>query len=333
MPLAAGTGRVNPKIPVLARDGDLFVVHIEGEGEDANADLMRTTGDWTAIDGSTGSVASATAGSAEDTRHSCYYAIYDSLDPPDQVVADAGDHTSACLSVYRNVDPDAPIAAVQSTTDSSADTSASITGITTTETNQRVVSAGTNGDDVNWTTWGNGGVGTTDPSELFDDLHTQGSDGSIHIAYHVVASSGVSSGTVTANISASEEEANWCFALKSLPAAAFTMAASPNITASGENTTVQLNAPSGKSTSDFDAGRIQDDENPGDTADVSADDYREDEWCITAAASVVTDDVYQFRAVVHPFERFTSYTLDPRWTIGTAGGTTHVKSGVAIEGN
>ena len=37
------------------------------------------------------------------------------------------------------------------------------------------------------------------------------------------------------------------------------LAASSNITASGENTTVQLTAPAGKTTADFVAGRIQDD--------------------------------------------------------------------------
>jgi hypothetical protein len=43
--------------------------------------------------------------------------------------------------------------------------------------------------------------------------------------------------------------------------------ASSNITASGANTTAQLTAPSGKTTSDFTAGRIQDDENPTDATD------------------------------------------------------------------
>lgn len=66
---------------------------------------------------------------------------------------------------------------------------------------------------------------------------------------------------------------------------AFLMAASSNITASGENTTVQLTAPSGKSTSDFVAGRIQDDENPADSVNITIDDYTEMEYSIKA-----TDD-------------------------------------------
>src|SRR5689334_4139275 len=56
------------------------------------------------------------------------------------------------------------------------------------------------------------------------------------------------------------------------------LSASSNITASGENTTAQLTAPSGKTTSDFGGGRIQDDENPTDAVDIGSNQYREDEW-------------------------------------------------------
>jgi len=76
---------------------------------------------------------------------------------------------------------------------------------------------------------------------------------------------------------------------------AIVLAASANITASGENTTARLTAPSGKTTSDFDAGRIQDDENPADSVTVSADDYTEMEWCLIANAAAVDSGVYQFR--------------------------------------
>lgn len=77
---------------------------------------------------------------------------------------------------------------------------------------------------------------------------------------------------------------------------AFTIVASTYISASGENTTARLTAPSGKSTSDFDAGRIQDDENPADSVTVSADDYTEMEWTLQANAAAVDGGVYQFRA-------------------------------------
>ncbi len=92
------------------------------------------------------------------------------------------------------------------------------------------------------------------------------------------------------------------------------LAPSANIAASGENTTVQLTAPSGKTTSDFDAGRIQDDENPSDTVDITEDDYTELEWSLTATADTSAGDVYQFRVTANgtPLD---TYTVTPTWTI------------------
>jgi hypothetical protein len=86
---------------------------------------------------------------------------------------------------------------------------------------------------------------------------------------------------------------------------AFTIVSSSFIAASGEETTAQLTAPSGKSTSDFDAGRIQDDENPADSVTVSADDYTEMEWTLQANSAAVDGAVYQFRVYKY-LETFTS---------------------------
>ncbi len=77
---------------------------------------------------------------------------------------------------------------------------------------------------------------------------------------------------------------------------AIVVSPSSQITASGENTTARLTAPSGKSTSDFDAGRIQDDENPADSVTVSVDDYTEMEWCLMANTAAADGGIYQFRA-------------------------------------
>jgi hypothetical protein len=86
---------------------------------------------------------------------------------------------------------------------------------------------------------------------------------------------------------------------------AFTIVSSSFIAASGEATTAQLTAPSGKSTSDFDAGCIQDDENPADSVTVSADDYTEMEWTLQANSAAVDGAVYQFRVYKY-LETFTS---------------------------
>jgi hypothetical protein len=108
------------------------------------------------------------------------------------------------------------------------------------------------------------------------------------------------------------------FAVTVHRAQAFQMAASGNIAASGEATTVQLTAPSGKTTADFDAGRIQDDENPADSVNITLDDYTEMEWCIKAvdAANATT---YHFR-VTDAGSALQTYTVTPALTISVPGG-------------
>lgn len=116
--------------------------------------------------------------------------------------------------------------------------------------------------------------------------------------------------------------------IKQKPSQPILMAASANIAASGAATTAQLTPPSGKATTDFVAGRIQDDENPADAVDITTDDYTEFEWCLTAVSgTAVNGDVYQFR-VTKGGVALDTYTLTPQWTIGTAG-TSASGSGLA----
>ncbi len=77
----------------------------------------------------------------------------------------------------------------------------------------------------------------------------------------------------------------------------FNLIASDYIAASGENTTAQLTAPAGKTTSEFQAGRIQDDENPTDAVTLDDGYYDENEWCIYATYDAVVDETYRFRLV------------------------------------
>jgi hypothetical protein len=99
------------------------------------------------------------------------------------------------------------------------------------------------------------------------------------------------------------------------PSPAFELAASANITASGENTTAQLTAPSGKTTSNFTTGRMQDDENPADAVDIASGNYTELEWSIKAMPAVVAlSDIYEFR-VTSNGTALDTYSVNPRWTI------------------
>jgi len=82
-------------------------------------------------------------------------------------------------------------------------------------------------------------------------------------------------------------------------AKAFILAASAHIAASGANTTAQLIAPSGKTTANFGGGRIQDDENPSDAIDLTNNQYREDEWCVSASDASNEGSTYQFRVLIN----------------------------------
>jgi len=95
---------------------------------------------------------------------------------------------------------------------------------------------------------------------------------------------------------------------------AFIISASDDITASGEDTTVQLTAPASGT---FVAGRIQDDENPADTVDITTDNYTELEWCIKAT-SESSEVSYDFRVTVEGVV-IDTYTVTPQLTIAAAG--------------
>jgi len=102
------------------------------------------------------------------------------------------------------------------------------------------------------------------------------------------------------------------------------LALSDYIAASGENTTGQLTAPSGKSvTADFGGGRIQDDENPADAVDPDTDEYLEYEWCLegTSFAKATT---YEFRLEIDGVA--VTYTATPTLTVTTAV----IESGAAV---
>jgi hypothetical protein len=94
------------------------------------------------------------------------------------------------------------------------------------------------------------------------------------------------------------------------------IAPSSNITAGGEATTARLTPPSGKTTSDFVAGRRWDDENGADSLDITADDYTEVGWCLQSQSPATNGDYWDFRvyAGASPLD---TYSVTPRWTIGT----------------
>lgn len=93
---------------------------------------------------------------------------------------------------------------------------------------------------------------------------------------------------------------------------------SGNIAAGGEATTARLTAPSGKTTSDFVTGRRWDDENGTDTIDITTDDYTEVGWLVGLSSAPVDGDYFDFR-VYAGSSPLDTYTVTPRWTVGSGG--------------
>lgn len=80
------------------------------------------------------------------------------------------------------------------------------------------------------------------------------------------------------------------------PAGPVRLTPSANIPAGGTTaTTAQLTPPTGKTTSDFQAGKIDDDTHPLAAIDIAAGKYTEYEWSIEIAADAPNGTVYQLR--------------------------------------
>lgn len=97
-----------------------------------------------------------------------------------------------------------------------------------------------------------------------------------------------------------------------------TLSLSANIAASAAtSTTAQLTAPSGKTTTDFQAGKISDDTNPLPAIDLSEDKYTELEWCVITDDGLSSNAEIEFRVTVLGVT-LNTYTVTPKITIGTA---------------
>lgn len=166
-------------------------------------------------------------------------------------------------------------------------------------------------------------LGTFEPEDVEDDS-TGGSDCYLITSARPSPGGPTNTGGFTWAQATNSATESYTYAVRpSIPVVhPILLSPSTNIAASGEATTAQLTPPSGKSTSDFVAGRMQDDENPADSVDVTTDDYTELEWCLTAVSgTAVNGDIYQFRATIAGVPLDT-YAVTPEWTIGTpsAGG-------------
>lgn len=164
------------------------------------------------------------------------------------------------------------------------------------------------------------GVTFSSDTERYDDGTTSGQDCKLVGTQHVV-SGGTSSAapvfTMTASGSAANRPAGASSFLRIRQVdQPIQLSSSANIAASGESTTAQLTAPSGKATSDFVTGRMQDDENPADAIDITSNDYTELEWSMVATSNASNGEIYTFR-LTDSGSAFSTYTVTPQWTIGS----------------
>lgn len=161
---------------------------------------------------------------------------------------------------------------------------------------------------------------TTSKGELYEQRSTNGNDAALILSSHY-AVSGTSSAAPVYTMTASGTTTSVPTGATTLmrirqTTAPIMLAGSSNISASGDNTTALLTAPSGKTTGDFVTGRMQDDENPADTINLTGTTYTELEWNMQATTTAVDAEVYQFRVTVSGVPIGT-YSVTPQWTIGT----------------
>lgn len=294
---------------------DIGLLIIESTGGQAAS--LSTSAGFAAVTNSPSSTGTTTNG----TRLTAYWCRATSAAMSSPVVTDPGNHVYGQILTFRGCvatgDPWDVTAAAQK---ASASTSASAPAVTTTVANCLIVNCIARDNDSAsdaFSSWTNANLASITEVAAADAGTAQGNGGGIGVAYGVKVAAG-DTGDTTATVTSSIN-ASLTIALKPLDPSRIYVSPSASITASGENTTARLTAPSGKTTGDFVAGRIADDENPIDAVNITADDYTEVAWSLNAQSPAVNTDVYQFRitAAGTPID---TYSVTPQWTIGTAGG-------------
>lgn len=178
----------------------------------------------------------------------------------------------------------------------------------------------TDGDGRLYIGFGSDADALTAPGSNWNTINnaTGGGVGLLVGSRNALVSNSESITALTATI-ASDSWATLCFVVKpQVVANEVYVTTSANIAAGGEATTARLTAPSGKTTSDFTTGRRWDDENGADSIDIATDFYTEVEWLVYIAATAINGDFYDFR-VYSAAAALDTYSVTPRWTIGTSG--------------
>ena len=305
---ASGAGDISPAWPTH-QTNDIGLLFIESPGgQPAN---LGTPAGFAAVTNSPQATGATTAG----TQLTIYWARATSSSMGAPTVTDPGNHAYGVILTFRGCvisgDPwDVTAGDVKAT----ASTSATAPAVTTTVANTLVINAVSRADDAagaEFSAWSNANLGSL--TEQSDDGTTAGNGGGIGIAVGTKAAAG-DTGVTTATV-VSSINAEMTIALKP-QIEPILVTTSGNIAASAAtSTTAQLSVPNSHS---FTALRISDDTNPLPALTIADTNYGEAEWNLLAATPAVNGNIYTFRLTMAG-TGFTTYTVTPQWTIGTAG--------------
>ncbi|HEY7708504.1 MAG TPA: hypothetical protein VIG57_00550, partial [Candidatus Entotheonella sp.] len=327
----SGTSTINVSYPASINAGDLLVLMIANKYPNNGP---ATPSGWSAPANNQASGGSGAAGSDSGNVYATVF-TKEAVGTESGTLAVSIPSGNSSVGIMISIEKRAGSAwsvAATGGSDSTADTTWSVTGSADPGIQAGdsvfVVSA-SHRDDRSYSaeTLTAAGVTFSTQAEVLESSTTNGDDCELIISSHAVASGSSSAAPVyTMTVGTGAAGASVILRVRQLEAP-ITLSLSPNIAASGANTTFQLSAPSGKTTADFDAGRIQDDENPADAVNIGDVGYTELEWSLTANDSAQYGDIYQFRLVTTD-GTLATYSVTPEWTIA-AGSNTYTWTGAS----
>jgi hypothetical protein len=300
--------------------GDLLLLLVNT----ANEAISVTTSGWTQVTNSPQST--GTAAAAGGVRLGVYWRIRDGTEPT-VTIADSGSYTYAKVIRLSGVDTSAPINITAGSVDSAATTNLTAPGVTTTVANcliVHIVGLDKDANDIDTFTGTAANANLTSITEQFDNTVSTGAGGGLLIITGAKATAGATGNTTaTAGFDTSTTHAYITIAGAPTPVTLEPLLVSLSGNFAPGATTAQFEPPSGKATTDFVAGRIEEAANPATAVDITSDDYTELEWCLQAVSGTASvNDVFEFRVTANgtPID---AYDVTPQWTISS---TANLKS-------
>lgn len=194
---AGSSGSITPTLPSGWAVDDIFLLLVETLG----GQTPSAPSGWTQAGNTEG----------DDTQGTLFWRRAESGDS-NPTVSDSGNHTIGLITAWRGCKTTGnPWEAIQASSNASFNTSVSATGVTTLGTDRMIVMCTTAGDDSTYSSWACSSLESV--TEAAEYNSTAGQDGAVAFAYGIKATAGAT-GSFTATISTSEDEANFVLALE-----------------------------------------------------------------------------------------------------------------------